>query len=727
MSDKRTIVAEDGKLLDRDGKIVLDLSKSLSDVHNRDGATVKALVFTGSEIKASEPATSGTILKISGYASTKDVDRYNEIVEPSAFDGAMAEYMAFPVILVNHAFSETPVGKVTSYRIDDKGLWIEAEIIDTEKGREVAALIKAGVFRAFSIGFNVVSYEVSRDDSEPLKITKLQLIEISIVSSPANMQALISQAEERSISVKSLINHQSQSPVAGRERKEVNVSVQDIDVKKTVDESLTPIKEKVDNQEARVSDVQKSFDKVAKTQKDITDALENVKTSDAETKALIERVQKELMTQVETLSKDVARVNDRKRITGIDFGSHSVKALVSMEPTELAKSIPQAVRDNTLVLHELNDKCLIVDALLAASSQNNGGSYHRAPRNARIKSLNSWKEFNEFAKAMDTSTTAEGAEFIPDALSGSLLETIRHQEMVAPLFQQIMVPNSPFTIPTNGAATLATLAGQVATVVAAFDSTEQTPTTGEMTFTAKKARGRYQISTELTEDSAIAIFPFARGEIVKSIARATDRAIINGQLGGYANLDSGTAIAASDYRLAWNGLRYFWYAAAYGNNAAGLDLSTFSYDNLTTLRGKMGLYAMYPSQLAWLTSVSAYLKRFLSLDEVLTLDKLGPNATVLSGQVLTFQGAPVVVSEFMQENLNASGIYDASTTDKTAILLVNREVFKLGIRRDVEILVERDNINDVYQMVAFKRQDFQPTITPSSSVNPVGCGYAIAS
>jgi len=89
----------------------------------------------------------GTI--ISGYASTADVDRYDDIIEPSAFLKSIKEnYKNNPIILFQHKHDE-PVGVATFMSVTDKGLYIEALVID----ERIEPKIQAGILKAFSVGF----------------------------------------------------------------------------------------------------------------------------------------------------------------------------------------------------------------------------------------------------------------------------------------------------------------------------------------------------------------------------------------------------------------------------------------------------------------------------------------------------------------------------------------------------------------------------------------------
>ncbi len=124
--------------------------------------------------------------QIEGYASTRDLDRTGEIVEPGAFADSLKDFMANPVLTYMHDWSN-PIGKVSDARIDDVGLFIRAEISET--AQKVWKLIEEGVLRAFSIGYEVIEEKIIDGVNH---ILRLRLYEVAVVSIPANRRALFS-------------------------------------------------------------------------------------------------------------------------------------------------------------------------------------------------------------------------------------------------------------------------------------------------------------------------------------------------------------------------------------------------------------------------------------------------------------------------------------------------------------------------------------------------------
>ena len=133
-------------------------------------------------------------LRIKGYANTVDKDRVGDVVLPAAFKKSIDTYMDNPVLLYQHNW-DAIIGKVINYEINDKGLYIEAEISDADDCKDVRTKIREKTLRTLSIGFNEV--DATYNESTKTKIIKeLDLLEISVVTIPANTQAKFEPVED---------------------------------------------------------------------------------------------------------------------------------------------------------------------------------------------------------------------------------------------------------------------------------------------------------------------------------------------------------------------------------------------------------------------------------------------------------------------------------------------------------------------------------------------------
>lgn len=130
-------------------------------------------------------------LVIAGYANTSDRDRMGDIVKPEAWAKGIDNFRLNPILLLQHDHDK-PIGKVTSVVVDKKGLFVEAVLSSAaESNYGVNTLIRDGVLKSFSVGFMVkdASYDKQEDI---LFIEDVELLEISVVSVPANQYSLFS-------------------------------------------------------------------------------------------------------------------------------------------------------------------------------------------------------------------------------------------------------------------------------------------------------------------------------------------------------------------------------------------------------------------------------------------------------------------------------------------------------------------------------------------------------
>lgn len=130
-------------------------------------------------------------LKIAGYANTSDKDRTGDVVVPDAWAKGIENFRRNPILLYQHDHGK-PIGKVNSVTVDKKGIFVEASVSEAaEKQHGVKTLITDGVLKSFSVGFRVKDADYDRLN-DTFYIKDVELLEISVVSVPANQNSLFS-------------------------------------------------------------------------------------------------------------------------------------------------------------------------------------------------------------------------------------------------------------------------------------------------------------------------------------------------------------------------------------------------------------------------------------------------------------------------------------------------------------------------------------------------------
>lgn len=417
---------------------------------------------------------------------------------------------------------------------------------------------------------------------------------------------------------------------------------------------------------------QVELDTLVKSVKDATDALKAAQASDKENiRQTVEQVLKDVLATHPGLTP-------ARKIAFAEGKQMDAASLLESMPAEVSKEL---------------DNCFIMSKIL----------------NVPVQHLKSWGKFGQrygdFKKALDTAASGGGAEWIPTDFSSRLWELVRVQGKVAPLFQVIPMPSNPYTLPLEvGRLTSYKHAQQTGdtgqTLIPVSDGSS---ITGNITLTAADHAARVLVSKNLEEDSIIPVLPFLQNRIVMALAEGREDCIINGDTAG--TMDSNDTASDGHNRL-WNGLRRLALTNSYS-----ADMATMTAAQLRlALRAPMGKFGVNPDELAYIVDLTTYIK-MLNIDDVSTLEKFGPNATILKGQLAALDGIPVIVTEWARTNLNASGVYDGVTTSKSGILLVNRNGFVVGERRGAEVMILRELFAQSRQdaVIVSERVTFSPT------------------
>jgi HK97 family phage major capsid protein len=373
-------------------------------------------------------------------------------------------------------------------------------------------------------------------------------------------------------------------------------------------------------------------------------------------------------------------------------------------------------------MQNLADEALIIGSLLHAHAAKRGETNEPLP-NRYIKSTKAYKQLMTL-RAMDTLTATEGLEWIPVEFSGQLYDIVAVSLKVAANFPMIAMPAPTFKLPIATTDDVAFLVPENITDNFLTETNKVptlTPGTANVTLTAKKLGALTVFSEELNEDSIIAIIPFLRNKLGNAIANAIERATLDGDTTA-THMDNDVTVA-SDARKAWNGIRKDCIASATTYDVAstaGGGEATFTAQDLLRLRGLIDpAFAEDPEQLAYVVSVNSMLK-MMAFTEMVTVDKLGPNATIVRGQVGRIWGAPVLTSKYARTNVAATGVNTGAGPNTLAVVyLTNKNGYIYGNRRGVTIKSAESVWSDQGLMVVTWRGDFQK-LRPGSKVSALG-------
>lgn len=129
---------------------------------------------------------------VTGYGSIfGNVDSDGDIIMPGAFTKTLKENGHRAKYLWQHDMWK-PIGKFNVLKEDNKGLYFEAELGNTQLAKEALSLMKDEILTENSVGFRMIAGEQA---GQYFEIREVKLYEISAVTYAANDQALIMDAK----------------------------------------------------------------------------------------------------------------------------------------------------------------------------------------------------------------------------------------------------------------------------------------------------------------------------------------------------------------------------------------------------------------------------------------------------------------------------------------------------------------------------------------------------
>ena len=153
----------------------------------------KKHLFKTFELKADE------VGGVSGFFSTYDKtpDSYGDIIEPGAFTETLKKREEsghpFPLCF-NHDFSAV-IGAVDKVEDTEKGPYIEAHFLDTDLAKDVRKMLQSGAIYQFSFAYDVLGWREPNEEEKKAGVTnvltKIEVFEVSIVTVPANQNAVV--------------------------------------------------------------------------------------------------------------------------------------------------------------------------------------------------------------------------------------------------------------------------------------------------------------------------------------------------------------------------------------------------------------------------------------------------------------------------------------------------------------------------------------------------------
>lgn len=360
--------------------------------------------------------------------------------------------------------------------------------------------------------------------------------------------------------------------------------------------------------------------------------------------------------------------------------------------------------------------------------------FHEAPRDrlgtaneeqerlGQVKNILETRYGREVAsrlKAFGSTTSGAGADWVPTMISSNYIEEFQLERKIEARANQLQLKSAPFKLPVQDGVTEARKIAQNTAI------TDSNFGTDDLEFNPIKIGEYHILPEELNEDSAVVMIPLLRDNVVQAQIRAVENAIINGDDDG-THIDSDTHAAGANVAgKFWPGLRKLAIANSANGGTYSFANAAVSTNGLRQMKALMKKFGVNPAYLAWYVGPQV-LSQLLTLPEVLTIDKMGPNATVMKGVLGSYMGIPIIVSEYMREDLNATGVYDGTTTTRGGILLVNEKRTYVGERRPIRVMAMQDMpYQDRFLLASYQRKDYR-VLPQNAQETSIVYGYNVA-
>lgn len=638
-------------------------------------------------------------VKITGYASTNDLDRAGDVIVADAWTkGGLDSYKKNPIILFNHNMDK-PIGKATAISVTEKGLKLDVTI-SKAAGDNVPELVRDGILNTFSVGFMIKDADYD-SKTDIFVIKEAELYETSIVSVPCNQDATFELAKSFDSEddfkeyKKDFIKEEAKTP------KSAELSAED----------LAKAQESADKKAQEPNTKENTMDP-----KELKELLEKVATDTATAiaKSTAETARKE--------AKDLADAKDADEKFNIKVKSSAETLMADIE-----KRFSEKNEDLGKIVGELKEDLVAksdeISAMRESKRQfdNRGTStadwkkqYGEEAADSFILGLATGKgNQTKFAKDLITKVNTDSGVEVSSAdfeqiVSTNLQRDIELKLVLAPLFQEIAMTSATMILPImpdSGYAEFVSTTTTDATAPkgnldmrSATYADEAGVDLGERTISTKKLMSVSYLGNETEEDAILPIVGLIRESMVRSHARAVEHAIL---VGDHADGVYGTSGASFPGLVAIADTD----AGQTAFGTASIASQVMTAAKLFTMRKNMGKYGARPEDVVYIVSQRVYYE-LIEDAEFQDANLVGDIATKLTGSVGKVYGSDVIVCDE----------FAAAAVNKFCAIAVNTRNYIVPRLRGLTVESEYQTVSQRRALVATQRIGFIDIINSATSV-----------
>lgn len=341
-----------------------------------------------------------------------------------------------------------------------------------------------------------------------------------------------------------------------------------------------------------------------------------------------------------------------------------------------------------------------------------------SPEDRALVKRGAWSETEAYQsayRAMDTAESGYGSQLIGVQYVSELWAAARAESRLFALIDSFEMQHPTAYLPVEADIPEMLFVSESTASNASNYTTSKTGSQ-RVAVAAKKMVIHQMWSGEMEEDSIIPFIPYLRRQAQLSLAHYSDSLVLNGDTTnagtGNINLDDADPADTKHY-LAFDGIRHAWIVDN-TNNGDDHSGAAITYTALIGLR-KLMLDTTYlmdwghptnPTDLVYTCDPETGDKISL-LDETLTVDKYGPGAMVLAGEITKIGRHPLVTSMAMSKTEADGKVSDTGASNTLGqVVALNRRGFKVGWRRRVKLETERIPATDQTRIVYSLRLGF---------------------
>jgi hypothetical protein len=447
-------------------------------------------------------------------------------------------------------------------------------------------------------------------------------------------------------------------------------------------------------------------DGLAKATLELKQEATNFQRSQAERMESVERILAEVQAQYKKAPAQVEFPKFDPHMLKYDNSAQGFNRLLMSDPVG-----PEPLRDLVTDVKRAADQFYIVASIMALNPARKG----RPLTPEEVQDWKTYKRFDAARRALNTAVALEGGNWVPESMSTEIMAFFQLELSLMNQFREVPCTTQLWRYPFRTAKPRANVfperSGADAYAnpydldvnKAAFGTAKPAD---RKTFDNDKRMRAFEVASDIfDEDAIVSAIPMLTEDMGFAMRDGWSQAILNGDT-GVAHIDDDVTEAPTGTapQVFVDGLRKHYLSMT--TPPVVNVTATPSIEDYRNLRAKMMPYGADLTNLFFLVGGLGSV-HIASIPQVLTLDKLGPNATVIRGQLFALDMIPIVMDPTVREDLSATGKNTtAGPNDKTAIYLIHRRKFIRTRRLGMTVETDRFVPTGETIIVAMDRGDF---------------------